>query len=310
MPDQVILLTTPPFLHVLFIVRRWFSRRPVELVLWNQDTYPEILAAVGLMRADSVAYRLLLAVDRWGVRRLDRVLVLDRGMEKKLTAQGARVVRVVPNWEIAQDPETGPRSGVEPGNEALLARIQAAKHQCQYVVVYTGNYGWGHNLELVHRYLRDHPRQHLFYFVFIGGGEKWPLLEQLRAETESACVEIVSYLPRQIMQAALRESHFGLVALEQACVGLMSPSKIHGYLAMGKPLIYLGPDGSNVAEAIAAYDCGFSIAENDASAWAAFVNKITDAGFSYQTYAGNASRAFADRYREQAGVSAFCAAVE
>jgi glycosyltransferase involved in cell wall biosynthesis len=46
----------------------------------------------------------------------------------------------------------------------------------------------------------------------------------------------------------------------------MSPSKLHGSLGMGTPIVYVGPDGSNVSEAIDAYDCGVSIRTDDVAA--------------------------------------------
>ena len=53
----------------------------------------------------------------------------------------------------------------------------------------------------------------------------------------------------------------------------VTQQEIHGYLACGKPLIYVGPDGSNVTEAICNYDCGFRVGEEDlrvsSAAWPA-----------------------------------------
>src|SRR5262249_5907838 len=103
LPDQVLIMTTPPFMHLIFVVRRWFSRGSTELILWNQDTYPEVLVAVGLLRQNSLAYCLLLAFEKLGVRRMDKIAVLDRAMKAILENHGGKSVEVIPNWEIDLD---------------------------------------------------------------------------------------------------------------------------------------------------------------------------------------------------------------
>jgi glycosyltransferase involved in cell wall biosynthesis len=302
LPAKVIMLTTPPLLHLLLVVRRWFSRHPVDLILWTQDTYPEILAAVHLLSVDSWAYCGFKALECWSVSRVDRVLVLDRGMERILAEHGARSIHVVPNWEIARNLQTE----FDP-HDPFVEQVRAAKLHYRYIVIYTGNYGWGHDVHLVTDYLRDHPGQRQFYFIFVGGGVKWPELRQSCAGIGGAA--IVSYLPRGVLQAVVSEAHFGLVALEQACVGLMSPSKIHNYLALGKPLLYLGTAGSNVAEAIADFACGFTIPEHGSIAWNKFAARVADPDFPYEDYARNARQAFTQRYEEDIAVQKFCTCV-
>jgi glycosyltransferase involved in cell wall biosynthesis len=103
------------------------------------------------------------------------------------------------------------------------------------------------------------------------------------------------------MAYLLECADFGLVALKESCVGLMSPSKIHGYLACGKPLIYIGPDGSNVSDAIGNYDCGFRVDEKDLPGLDRCLARISDGEIDYPTLSGNARRAAQERYSEPVG---------
>jgi hypothetical protein len=43
----------------------------------------------------------------------------------------------------------------------------------------------------------------------------------------------------------------------------MSPSKLHANLAAGLPVLYVGPEGSNVDEAITRFEAGRSLREGD-----------------------------------------------
>ena len=66
----------------------------------------------------------------------------------------------------------------------------------------------------------------------------------------------------------------------------MSPSKIHGYLACGKPLLYVGAARSNVGDAIETYGCGFRIDLRDPAAFEAVLARIAQPDFDYPTLEG------------------------
>jgi colanic acid biosynthesis glycosyl transferase WcaI len=296
LPPRVLVMTTPPFLHGVFVVRNLLASRPAELILWNQDTYPEVLAAVGLVRGGSVPYRLLAALERWMTSRVSKAIALDGTMARILQSHGSRRTAVIPNWAVPGDDGDG-----EPRDE-LADRIAVARRSHRFLVLYTGNYGWGHDLAALLAYLRDNPEQRDFFFLFVGGGEKWAGLAEFASAHAPGCTAVRPYVSNERYPALLRAADFGLVALETGCVGLMSPSKIHGYLALGKPLIYLGPPGSNVAEAIEQFGCGVRAGERDAVGLADQLRRVAAGEFDYAAACRGAARAGAARYSEPVAV--------
>jgi glycosyltransferase involved in cell wall biosynthesis len=297
LPAVVVVNTTPPLLHAVFVLRRLVTRSRCRLVLWNQDTYPEILAAVGLLRPRGLPYRGVMAVERWATRRTDRVVALDGAMADLMGRHGAAGVRVIPNWDV---PHAAP---VAPPNE-LDAAVAAARKQYRFVLVYTGNYGWGHDLRPLFAWLRANPDQRDFFPLFNGGGEKWAEVAALAAELGPWRMAVFPYGPRERVPRLIAAGDFGLVTLEDGCAGLMSPSKIHGYLAAGKPLIYLGPPGSNVAEAIDRFGCGVRIGYGDHDALPAALARLAGPDFDYAGMAA-AARAASVRHTETAAAEAF-----
>ncbi len=295
-PRRVVVMTTPPFLHGLFVLRNLLSSRPAELILWNQDTYPEVLAAVGLARGGSRLYRILAAIQRWMTSRVSGAIALDGAMAHILESHGSRRTAVIPNWEIPTNGDERPLPG------ELTARLAEARQSYRFLVLYTGNYGWGHDLSALFAWLKANPGQRDFFFLFVGGGEKWPELTRLREANALACLAAHPYVAKGCVPALIRAADFGLVALERGCVGLMSPSKIHGYLALGKPLIYLGPPGSNVAEAIEQFGCGARADEGDPAGLAALLADVASGRFDHAAACRGAARAGADRYCEPVAV--------
>lgn len=295
-PDVVLVMTTPPFLHAVFVLRNLIARRKTRVVLWSQDTYPEILASVGLLRRRGLGYRCLQAVQRWATSRVDAAVVLDEAMGRIVRGHGAPEVRIAPNWESDANPGAD-----SPQVRQLRELLGAARERFRYIVLYSGNYGWGHDLAPVLCYVRENPDQSDFFFLFLGGGEKWEELSAAQRDTGSSCVRVRPYVARESLPSLLRAADFGLVCLETACAGLMSPSKIHGYLAAGKPLVYLGPPDSNVDEAISRFACGWRVDPDDAEAFAALLVRLAQPDFDYPQYAARALQAHDQWYSELPG---------
>jgi hypothetical protein len=302
LPGTVVIMTTPPFLHALFVLRNLCTAARARLILWNQDTYPEVLAAVGLARPGAWWLRLLAWMNRWWTARVDRVLVLDGAMKSILLRHGGRDVRVLPNWEIeVPTPTTSPQDDLD----ELIAR---ARQEYRHIVLYTGNYGWGHDLTLLLEWLARHPQQRDFFFLFVGGGEKWRTLTEFAGSGVTPALAVRPYVARARVPRLIAQADLGLVCLERSCLGLMSPSKIHGYLALGKPLLYLGPAGSNVAEALE-QGCGFRVEETDAAGLEQLLRELAQPGFDLAVYGERARQAAHTRYLENVAAMEFLHAI-
>lgn len=299
-PDQVVVMTTPPFLHVPFVLRNLLGRRRTQIVVWNQDTYPEILAAAGLVRERSLVYRGLLAWERFGMRRVDAAVALDESMRAILERHGAPRVRVVPNWVRDESAASVP-ARLEPENEALREALTRAQ-SFGSVVAHIGNYGWGHDLSVLRTYFEQRPESRDFCFVFVGGGEKFSDLLAWRDSLRPAGLAVLPYVSESDLAVLLARAHWGLVTLEAPCVGLLAPSKIHTYLAAGLPLLYVGAPGSNVHEAIDRFDCGVHVAPDDAGAFLACLERLAIPAFDRDRLVRHARSAVRERYVESAGV--------
>ena len=250
LPDIVIVQTTPPFLHTLFAIRALFSWRRPQIILWNQDTYPESLVGTGMLKPTSLIYRGLQWVARWSARRIAHVVVLDGAMAERLRQQGAQHVTLIPNWDLAPPAVAG---------VGLPRELQEIAAGYRYRIAYTGNLGRGHDLTPLWSYLQKHPAQTDFCILFVGEGDRTAELRALVEREGWTCIKFWPYLPAAEFAALLHWADFGLVALEPSCLGLMSPSKMHAWLAAGKPVIYIGPAGSNVSETLDAFGCGFIV---------------------------------------------------
>src|SRR5690606_23130368 len=74
--------------------------------------------------------------------------------------------------------------------------------------------------------------------------------------------------------AVMAGADLALITLDDRSLGVMSPSKLHANMAAGLPVLYVGPVGSNVDEAIERFGCGASVRNGDVEGLVSAVQRL------------------------------------
>lgn len=163
-----------------------------------------------------------------------------------------------------------------PGKEVLLvgnsvtAELRDACRDCQErvpkarpLVAYVGLIGDAQGLGVLVDVAAALP---LVDFVIAGDGPERPTLERVVGERRLANVRLTGYLPRAGVLDVYRTSDILFAQLKDTptlnATGL--PSKLHEYMATGKPIVYAGK--GLAAETVDRIGCGISVAPGDAVA--------------------------------------------
>ncbi|MDB5332299.1 MAG: hypothetical protein JWP03_3450 [Phycisphaerales bacterium] len=287
--DVIIALTTPPFIALAGALHKFLHPR-TKLVLWNMDCYPEAVERSGLVRTGGLMARMMRAVNRALFRRTDRVVCLDRAMRQLLSSQytppgGDSAYAVIPNWERAAMFPAGPCHDSPP------PRAPGAK----FTILYLGNAGYGHEFATMieaARALRNDPVN----FLFVGGGALRPWIAAERQRLGLGNIELRDYVSKEQTPELMRTADCALITLENPMLGVMSPSKLHANLAMGLPILYVGPAGGNVDEAIARFACGASLRPSDARELVETIRSWMSDGSAHARLRQSARRAFDEAY--------------
>ncbi|HUT09658.1 MAG TPA: glycosyltransferase family 4 protein [Thermoguttaceae bacterium] len=265
--DVIVAMTTPPYIAWTALLHKLLHPR-TRVILWSSDCYPEVAERAGVIRPGGMLSRLMRAVNRAMFRSLDHVVCLDTAMRSLLQSHYAHErallpATVIPNWEPAAfyPPEIGPRRPSERADRGLGER---------FVVLYSGNMGRGHRFETVidaAEALRNEP----VTFLFVGAGAQRRAIESAKRQRNLENVLVDDYVPKQRLRALLATADCALITMRDEMLGLISPSKLHANLAMGIPIIYVGPEKSNVDEAIRQFDCGVSLRHGDTAGLVDFI---------------------------------------
>jgi colanic acid biosynthesis glycosyl transferase WcaI len=269
--DVVVVMTTPPLVVVVAVLHRLRHGRrrsgPPRVVLWSMDCYPDVAERFGEIRAGGVVSGVLRRVTRWAFGRLDHVVALDGAMADLLTSQygeaGGPPCTVVPNWERAAlfpRPAPAPAPTTEPTTTGPVR------------LLYLGNIGVGHRFDTVVAAAAELGDE--ADLTFVGGGARRDELVAEAAERGLRNLVVLGYRPKTSTPDLLAGTDAALITLDDRSLGVISPSKLHSSLGAGLPILYVGPTGSNVDEAIERFDCGWSLREGDVDGFVAAVREL------------------------------------
>ena len=292
--DVIVAMTTPPYVMLVALAHKALHPR-TRVVLWSMDCYPDAAERLGELPPGGLVARSLKRVNRWAFRRLDGIIALDVAMARLIGAylpeQAAQRVVVVPNWEQAADFPAGAPAARWTGYDDLDTRERT-------VVLYLGNTGYGHRFDAVLDAAEELADEAVF--LFVGGGARWESLDaEVRARHLETSVVLRGYVPKEETAAVMAGADLALVTLDDRSLGIMSPSKLHSNLAAGLPVLYVGPTGSNVDEAIERFGCGTSLRNGDADGVAAAVRAVRSDPEAHAALRKAARAAFDEAYSDE-----------
>lgn len=267
MPGVTVLLvaTSPPLCGVAAALGKSFRGR--SLAYWVLDLNPDQLIALGKMRRGSWAARLLDALQRFVLRRADRIVALDTFMADRLVAkfsaaEAARLaarLTVLPPW---------PQEQLDPvPHEANPFR---ARHglEGRFVVMYSGNHGYSTPvttllhaaLELAHG---EEPADRRIMFVFVGGGVGKREVDAAVRELRPRNVLSLPYEPYDQLACSLSAADVHVVTVGDGLVGIVHPCKVYGAMMVGRPLLLIAPDPCHASGIVAGQRLGWHVAQGD-----------------------------------------------
>jgi colanic acid biosynthesis glycosyl transferase WcaI len=303
--DLIVSLTTPPFIVLVALAHRLFHRR-ARVILWNMDCYPEIAERTGVINEGGWMSRLLRWLNRWLFGRLDAVVCLDEPMHDLLKSNYDPPKRklawhIIPNWQPGALFPRGLQPPVWDGKRELGL-------EGKFVILYLGNAGFGHRFESVMQAagrLANDP----VAWLFVGGGSKWPWLEAEVKRRGLAGVILLPYVAKELTPSIMAAADCALITMNEEALGIISPSKLHGCLAMGLPILYIGPAGSNVDAAIQRFSVGASIRHDDVDAIVEFIQLLRTNPARRAGFAKRARHAFESAYIDAVTLPQFDAAI-
>lgn len=255
--DKVLVVTAPPTMPVTtaFAV----LLRGSSYTVLVQDSYPEILVAVGTLRKNSLAVGIINFFNRWVYKYASKIIVMGRDMNELFKGKTAGLdipVVTIPNWADLETINPTPRD-----ENPLLKELGILD---KFVFLYAGNIGHPTDVETIIEAAGRLLDRDEIHFLFIGAGakKKW-LVDEVR-DKRLTNVTVLDYRPREEQEVFLNACDVGLIALMKGMLGTAMPSRTYNIMAAGKPVLALTEKGSELAQVIDEESIGRYVEPGDA----------------------------------------------
>ena len=254
--DTVYLYTTnPPFLGAIGWFVSLFRRHHYVTLL--HDAHPQLGVWVGTFRKGSLVERIWMSLNRRKYKRTKEAIVLCSAA-KKLVAETYPItlehIHVIPNWADGED--------LFPKKKEDSEIAQEQGFVDDFILLYSGNMGLYYDFETVlgaAKMLEGEP----FKLVLVGGGGKKTQIEEHIKEHNMTNVVMLPYQPFEKLNDSLNACDASLVTIAKGIEGISFPSKLYTSLAVGKAIVALSEDWSELREIVEGTECGIWSALGD-----------------------------------------------
>jgi len=295
-PDVWVTKTDPPMLKVLGpLLARLTGAQAIH---WAQDLYPEVATGVGVLSEDGIVAGGMRRLSTESLRGHDHVVAVGRCMQERLVEDRGlppEQVSVVSNW---------PPSVVEPVPRSENPFRVEHGLEDRFVVMYSGNMGLAHPFDAVldaAAQLQDERPE--VCILFVGDGPRKPDLQEHAARRGLDNVRFLPFQPYERLDESLSAADLHLVTMQSALEGLVVPSKLYGALGAGRPVLFLGPAGSEAARVVDEHACGTMVPDATGPTLADAIRRWHDAPEAWEAACtrahaavDGARRAAADRF--------------
>jgi hypothetical protein len=230
---DVLFTGAPPFMLFFALLAKYL--RGARLIYRITDFYPEVVIAAFGRRSFALA---LLERFTWFCRRrVDAFEALGEDQRRLLLAGGIAPEQVVVKRYTSPVAISG-RDWPMPVPSELVGRR---------VLLYSGNLGVAHDVEtLVEGLIRHHKAGSGRFGLWLNASGAG--VETVQTRLRAAGVPLARSTPGPLEQlpALLAAADVHLITLRTAFSGIVVPSKVYGCLASRRPILFVGPESSDV----------------------------------------------------------------
>ena len=295
----ILVSTSPPMGTAVAIAIRFFRRVPIKY--WVMDLNPDQMIELGRLREDSFPARAFNWLNRRILSASDDVIALDRFMAERLLKKldVSDKMTVMPPW-----PHSDHLDPVEHHENPFR---KAHGLEGKFVLMYSGNHGFSTPVKTVLDAavaMQDRPD---LAFMFIGGGVGKKEVEKTVADYHPNNLYNLPYQPLDQIRYSLSAADVHLVSVGNDVVGVVHPCKVYGAMALGRPILLLGPDPCHVSDLLQAERIGWHIRHGDVDGAIATIDAIrATPPEELQAMGKRAAELIARRFDQETMIQQFC----
>lgn len=299
----VFVSTSPPFAGAFGTLLAKLKR--AALFYWVMDLNPDQLIQTGAIGPRHPAAIVFDAGNRVTLRRSDGVVALDRFMAERINRKVdvSDRMAILPPWPHEDH--------VEPVEHADNDFRRQHDLDGKFVVMYSGNHAITSPVTtILEAAVRLKDREDIV-FAFIGGGVGKADVRRVIAEHQPGNILELPYQPFDRLRFSLSAADIHVVTMSDEAVGCVHPCKVYGAMAVGRPILFVGPRPSHVTELLDGQEIGWQVTHGDGEGCAQQIEAAAAMPPERLCELGRRARAYIDeKYTQARLLGEFTDAVE
>ena len=268
----VLVSTSPPMAPSAALLIKALKKIPI--FFWAMDINPDQAVVTGKFDKSSPAVRALDWMNQLLLRQARLVVALDRFMAARLNEKCdvRDKIEIIPPWPIVEDdrPPIPQRENRFRNEHGLVGK---------FVIMYSGNFSIVHPLTTVLQAALELQKDPDIRFLFVGGGGGAAEIKSFIENHQPKNIQLLPYQPLDALHLSLSAADIHLVSMGNNMVGIVHPCKVYGAMAVGRPILFLGPDPSHVSDLINKYKIGWRVSHGDVSSVVRTIVQARASGF-------------------------------
>jgi glycosyltransferase involved in cell wall biosynthesis len=268
------LTTNPPF--TTFVTNIVPNRHSI----WVLDIFPEGMVSPGVIKSDSYIYRFWAKHNNRFFKKTEVVFTITQGMSNLLKKYcPPEKINLVHLWAHPMN---------QPSYYTNNPFIKKNHLEGKFIVMYSGNLGKVHDVELIVEAANILKIHENIAFVIIGEGWKKLKLEQMIAKYDLDNCLILPFQTAEMLPHSLSSAKIGIVSLASDNSHLSVPSKTYNLMALGIPMLCFADHQSELASLVKQYNIGVCCEKDEIEKITNFILTLRDNDEEWRKYHINA----------------------
>jgi glycosyltransferase involved in cell wall biosynthesis len=280
-------VSNPPFLPYLTVKEA--KKKNKKSVFLLHDLYPDVLEKLNKIKKSSLVFKIIKKMNKYAFENSSKIIVLGRDAKEYLINNyniNEDKIETITNWS---------KNDYKSINYNFRKDYNLEK---DFLIMYTGNIGETAEFETLLETAKKIENENI-KFVIIGNGRKKQKIKHEIEKLKIKNILLLNYQPEEKYYDVLNSADLFYLSLNKQLKGISVPSKTYTYLSIGKPLIAVVPEKSEIGLSIKEDNYGIYNNYNFKELSKDILNLYNDKKL-YEAYKINAKETFNNKYnREQ-----------
>lgn len=267
-PADILFCMSPP-LTLGFLSMLLAKLRRKKYWCYVLDIQPDAAIDLGMLKNPLVRKTSFL-MEKWMYRGSDKIVVLSEGMARNIQGKG------VSHSKIHIAPVAVDVAELTYGKADSLTFRKKANAIDSFLVLYSGNLGIKHNIEVIVEAAQLLEKQEDIHFAIVGDGAAKPTIQKLVQQKGLKNISMHPLCGREEFPDMLASVNLLLAPQRKEVTDIVVPSKLISYLCSGTPIIATADPDSESARILQGNKVGYVLPPEDAQTLASKILEVRD----------------------------------